>query len=54
MTQRRKSKTKDVQGRFGRRAFLCGAGAAVCAGAGLWLRHRQQAEPPPESGGRSG
>ena len=45
MTQRRKSKTKDV---FGRRAFLCGAGAAVCAGAGLWLRHRQQAEPTPE------
>lgn len=45
MTQRRKSKTKDV---FGRRAFLCGAGAAVCAGAGLWLRYRQQAEPTPE------
>lgn len=51
MTQRRRFKTagrKKTKKRFGRRAFLLGAGAA-CAAAGAWLlQSRKQA--PPQSG----
>ena len=47
MTQRRKSKAKDVR-KIGRRVFLLGAGAA-CAGAALWLRRSGQTESQPES-----
>ncbi len=46
MTRRHRSKAKDVH-KFGRRAFLLGAGA-VCAGAALWLHHGRQAEELPE------
>ena len=46
MTQRRKSKAKDVS-KVSRRVFLLGAGAA-CVGAGLWLRRGWQTEPPEE------
>lgn len=48
MTQRRKSKAKDVRKKkIGRRAFLAGAGAA-CIGAGLWLRRSRPAAQDPE------
>lgn len=51
MTQRRRFKTagrKRTKKRFGRRAFLLGAGAA-CAAAGAWLLHSQK-QAPPQSG----
>ena len=45
MTQRRRSKKTEVKPRrFGRRAFLLGAGAA-CVGAGLWLRRKDLSAP---------
>ena len=45
MTQRRRSKKTEVEPRrFGRRSFLLGAGAAVCVGAGLWLRRKELSE----------
>lgn len=52
MTQRRRKR----RCRFGRRAFLAGAGCAALAGAGLMLRRRQSRTLlcPPGSGGLSG
>jgi len=45
VTQRRRSKKTEVKPRrFGRRAFLLGAGAA-CVGAGLWLRRKDLSAP---------
>ena len=42
MTQRRKSKKTEAEPRrVNRRTFLAGAGAAVCVGAGLWLRRKK-------------
>ena len=48
MTQRRRFKTagrKKPKKRFGRRAFLLGAGA-VCAAAGAWLLQSRKQAPP--------
>ena len=59
MTQRRRKR----RCRFGRRAFLAGAGCAALAGAGLMLRRGQTVSAlsvpapllcPPGSGGLSG
>ena len=38
MTQRRRTSKAKAKRRFGRRAFLTGAGVAVCAAAGWYLR----------------
>ena len=49
MTQRRRTSKAKAKRRFGRRAFLTGAGAAACAAAGWYLRQKamQTTLPPP-------
>ncbi len=41
MTQRRRTSKAKAKRRFGRRAFLAGAGVAACVGAGLCLRRKK-------------
>ena len=52
MTQRRRGRNAKKAKRFGRRAFLAGAGAAACAAAGLYWNSRNRptdaAQPQPE------
>ena len=51
MTQRRRtSKKAKAKRRFGRRAFLAGAGAAACAAAGWYLRQKSDADHTAASG----
>ena len=49
MTQRRRTSKAKAKRRFGRRAFLTGAGVAACAAAGWCLRQKamQTTLPPP-------
>ncbi len=70
MTQRRRTSKAKAKRRFGRRAFLAGAGVAACAAAGWYLRQKSDADHtaasgqdtprhptlpcPPGSGGRCG
>ena len=50
MTQRRRTSKAKAKRRFGRRAFLAGAGAAACAAAGWYLRQKSDAEKTAASG----
>lgn len=51
MTQRRRtSKKAKAKRRFGRRAFLAGAGAAACGLAGWYLRQKSDADHTAASG----
>ena len=50
MTQRRRTSKAKVKRRFGRRAFLAGAGAAACAAAGWYLRQKSDADRTAVSG----
>lgn len=51
MTQRRRtSKKAKAKCRFGRRAFLTGAGVAACAAAGWYLRQKSDADHTAASG----
>ena len=50
MTQRRRTSKAKAKRRFGRRAFLTGAGAAACGLAGWYLRQKGNAERPPPPG----
>lgn len=44
MTQRRRTSKAKAKRRFGRRAFLAGAGAAACVAAGWYLRQKSDAD----------
>ena len=44
MTQRRRTSKAKAKRRFGRRAFLTGAGVAACAAAGWCLRQKSDAD----------
>ena len=50
MTQRRRTSKAKAKRRFGRRAFLAGAGAAACGLAGWYLRQKSDAEKTAASG----
>lgn len=50
MTQRRRTSKAKAKRRFGRRAFLAGAGAAACAAAGWYLRQKSDADHTAASG----
>ena len=50
MTQRRRTSKAKAKRRFGRRAFLAGAGAAACAAVGWYLRQKSDAEKTAASG----
>ena len=50
MTQRRRTSKAKAKRRFGRRAFLAGAGVAACGLAGWYLRQKGNAEKTAASG----
>ena len=50
MTQRRRTSKAKAKRRFGRRAFLTGAGVAACGLAGWYLRQKGNAEKTAASG----
>ena len=50
MTQRRRTSKTKAKRRFGRRAFLTGAGAAACGLAGWYLRQKSDADHTAASG----
>ena len=50
MTQRRRTSKAKAKRRFGRRAFLTGAGVAACAAAGWYLRQKSDADHTAASG----
>ena len=50
MTQRRRTSKAKAKRRFGRRAFLAGAGAAACVAAGWYLRQKSDADRTAASG----
>ena len=50
MTQRRRTSKAKAKRRFGRRAFLTGAGVAACAAAGWCLRQKSDADHTAASG----
>ena len=50
MTQRRRTSKAKAKRRFGRRAFLAGAGAAACAATGWYLRQKSDADHTAASG----
>ena len=50
MTQRRRTSKAKAKRRFGRRAFLAGAGAAACGLAGWYLRQKSDADHTAASG----
>ena len=50
MTQRRRTSKAKAKRRFGRRAFLAGAGVAACGLAGWYLRQKSDADHTAASG----